>query len=217
VLTWAEDAIANPFLDMVRRHGWTVVAILAFVLLYKLGDALAGAMANPFYIKAGFSKDEIAAVSKLFGFAATIIGSFVGGAVVARLGTFRALLLCGVLQMLSNLMFAAQAVVGHDVGFLTLTIAIENLTGGMGSAAFVAYISGLCNVSYTGTQYALLSSIASLGRTTLASTGGKLVEQFGWVNFFILSTVAALPGLVLLLWLMRRGTGAGLAVESGRA
>lgn len=214
---WATDAIANPFLDMVKRHGWTVVAILAFVLLYKLGDALAGVMANPFYIKMGFSKDEIAAVSKLFGFGATIIGSFIGGIMVARMGTFRALMLCGVLQMLSNLMFAAQAVVGHDIAFLTLTIAVENLSGGMGSAAFVAYISGLCNLSYTGTQYALLSSLASLGRTTLAASGGRLVEYLGWVHFFILSTVAALPGLLLLMWMMRKERAGALALENASA
>ncbi len=214
---WAKDAIANPFLDMVKRHGWTVVAILSFVLLYKLGDAMAGVMANPFYVKMGFSKTEIASVSKLFGFGATIIGSFIGGALVARMGTFRALMLCGVLQMASNLMFAVQAMVGHDIAMLTLTIAIENLSGGMGSAAFVAYISGLCNVTYTGTQYALLSSLASLARTTLASSGGQLVEHFGWVSFFILSTGAALPGLLLLMWMMRKGDGGALAVQSGRA
>lgn len=200
---WLKDAVANPFLDMVTRHRWSVVAILAFVVLYKLGDAMAGVMANPFYIKMGFSKTEIAAVSKVFGFAATIIGAFIGGALVARLGTFRALMLCGVLQMASNLMFALQASVGHDITMLTLTIAIENLSGGMGSAAFVAYISGLCNLSYTGTQYALLSSLASLARTTLASSGGAIVEAVGWIDFFILSTAAALPGLVLLAWMMR--------------
>lgn len=201
---WLTDAVANPFLDMVRRHGWTVVAILAFVLLYKLGDALAGVMANPFYIKMGFTKIEVANVSKLFGFVATILGTFAGGVLVARLGVMKALLLCGLLQMLSNLMFAAQAVAGHDLLFLTATIAVENLSGGMGSAAFVAYISGLCNVAYTGTQYALLSSLAVSGRTVLSASGGVLVEQLGWVQFFVLSTAAAVPGLILLVWMMRR-------------
>ncbi len=201
---WLKDAVANPFLDMVRRHGWSVVAILAFVLLYKLGDALAGVMANPFYIKMGFTKIEVANVSKLFGFVATVVGTFLGGVIVARMGIFRALLLCGVLQMVSNLMFAAQALAGHDIAFLTATIAIENLSGGMGSAAFVAYISGLCNVAYTGTQYALLSSLAVSGRTVLSAGGGVLVEQLGWVQFFVASTLAAVPGLILLLWMMRR-------------
>jgi len=211
---WAKDAVANPFLDMIARNGWTVVAILAFVLLYKLGDALAGVMANPFYIKMGFSKIEIANISKLFGFAATVIGTFAGGVLVARIGVMKALLACGVLQMLSNLMFAVQAMVGHDLGVLTATIAIENLSGGMGAAAFVAYISGLCNVAYTGTQYALLSSLAVSGRTVLSAGGGVLVEQVGWVQFFVFSTAAALPGLLLLVWMMRRRP-AGAVVQPG--
>lgn len=211
---WARDAVVNPFADMVARHGWTVAAILAFVLLYKLGDALAGVMANPFYIKMGFTKTEIASVSKVFGFIATVFGAFLGGALVARMGILRALLLCGLLQMLSNLMFAAQAVVGHDVDFLILTIAVENLAGGMGSAAFVAYISGLCNLAYTGTQYALLSSLAVAGRTVLSSSGGFLVEAVGWVQFFVFSTLAALPGLLLLLWMMRRFPPARVTVPA---
>lgn len=208
---WLVDAVANPFLDMVARHGWSVLAIIALVLLYKLGDALAGVMANPFYIKMGFSKIEIANISKLFGFVATVVGTFVGGALVARMGAMPALLLCGLLQMASNLMFAVQAMVGYDTTVLTATIAIENLSGGMGSAAFVAYISGLCNLAYTGTQYALLSSLASSGRNVLAASGGLLVEQMGWVQFFVLSTVAALPGLMLLVWMMRRWPATKLA------
>jgi PAT family beta-lactamase induction signal transducer AmpG len=109
-----------------------------------------------------------------------------------------------VLQAVSNLMFAWQAHVGADLAWLTATITIENVSGGMGSAAFVAYISLLCNLTYTGTQYALLSSLAALGRTFLAAQGGFMVESLGWVDFFILTTFAALPGLVLLLWMMRR-------------
>ncbi len=214
---WLVDAVANPFLDMIARHGWSVLAIIALVLLYKLGDALAGVMANPFYIKMGFSKIEIANISKLFGFVATVLGTFVGGALVARMGALPALLLCGLLQMASNLMFAVQAVVGYDTTVLTATIAIENLSGGMGSAAFVAYISGLCNLTYTGTQYALLSSLASSGRNVLAASGGLLVEHLGWVHFFVLSTAAAVPGLMLLVWMMRRRPAANGAQTSRSA
>lgn len=201
---WVGGVVVDPFADMVRRQGWMIVGVLAFVLLYKLGDAFAGVMANPFYIRMGFSKAEIASVSKLFGFAATIVGTFVGGLLVARLGVVRSLLACGVLQMASNLMFAWQATIGHDVYALTLTIAVENLSGGMGSAAFVAYISGLCSLTYTGTQYALLSSLAAVGRTLVASSAGELAERLGWVDFFVLSTVVAAPGLVLLLALRHR-------------
>lgn len=198
------QAVIEPFADMARRSGPLILAVLAFVLLYKLGDAFAGVMANPFYIKIGFSKAEVAAVSKLFGFSATILGTFLGGVVVARYGLWKSLLGCGLLQMLSNLMFAWQASVGADVGALTLTIGIENLSGGLGSAAFVAYISGLCSLRFTGTQYALLSSLASVGRTLVASTAGQLAESLGWVDFFLVSTLVALPGLILLVALRQR-------------
>lgn len=200
---WLRHAVVDPFADMARRQGWMLLAVLGFILLYKLGDALAGVMANPFYIKMGFSKAEVASVSKLFGFAATIIGTFLGGVAVARYGILRSLLACGFLQMVSNLMFAWQATMGHDLSALTLTIAVENLAGGMGSAAFVAYISGLCSLTYTGTQYALLSSLAMVGRTLLAASGGWLAESLGWFDFFVVSTVAAAPGIVLLLMLRR--------------
>jgi len=161
-------------------------------------------MASPFYVDMGFTKIEIANVSKIFGVAATVVGIVVGGVLVYRLGIFRTLLLCGILQALSNLMFAYQATVGHDVGLLAATIGIENVTGGMGSAAFVAYLSSLCSHAFSATQYALLSSVMALGRTVLASGGGWAAQELGWVPFFIASTGAAVPGLLLLLWLMRR-------------
>lgn len=200
-IVWVADAVIAPLADFARRPAW--MAVLLFVLLYKFGDALAGVMAGPFYIAIGFSKAEIAAISKVFGVIATMAGVFLGGLVVYRLGVFRSLVLCGVLQMLSNLMFAAQAVVGHNQVFLMATIFTENVTGGMGSAAFVAYLSSLCNVAYTATQYALLSSLAAMGRTVLSSWGGVLAEKLDWVMFFILTTGAAVPGLLLLLWLGR--------------
>ncbi len=197
------EAVVAPFTDFMRRHGeWMV--ILVFILFYKFGDALAGVMASPFYVDMGFTKIEIANVSKIFGVAATVVGIVVGGAMVYRLGIFRTLLLCGILQALSNHMFAYQATVGHDVGLLAATIGIENVTGGMGSAAFVAYLSSLCSHVFSATQYALLSSVMALGRTVLASGGGWAAQELGWVTFFMASTAAALPGLLLLIWLMRR-------------
>ncbi len=197
-----KEALAGPFAEFMRREGWAL--ILLFVVLYKVGDAIAGVMAGPFYIAMDFTKIEIANVSKIFGLGATLIGVFLGGFFVYRLGVMKALMVCGIAQMLSNLMYAAQAVVGHDVAFLIATIGIENVTGGMGSAAFVAYLSSLCNVAYTATQYALLSSLMAVPRTVLASSGGAFAETMGWVPFFLFTTVAALPGLVLLWWLMRR-------------
>jgi PAT family beta-lactamase induction signal transducer AmpG len=151
----------------------------------------------------GFSKQEIAAVSKVFGMGATIIGGLVGGLVVFRYGIYRALLGCGILMAASNLVFAAQAVVGHNVPMLMLTIAVENLASGMGTTAFVAYLSSLCNMAYTATQYALLSSFMAFARDVLSASSGWLADQIEWVNFFLFSAGLALPGLILLLWMMR--------------
>ena len=198
---WIEDHVVAPFADFIARGDWPV--ILLFILLYKFGDAVAGVMANPFYIETGFTLSEIASVSKVFGLGATLAGAVLGGIVVVRLGVLKGLLVCGVLQMLSNLMFAVQAMVGYDIAVLALTVGIENFTGGMGTAAFVAYLSSLCTFAFTATQYALLSSLAAVGRTVLSAAGGWMADQVDWVSFFLLTTLAALPGLALLIWLIR--------------
>lgn len=200
---WLQQAVIEPFADFMRRPGW--LGILAFVLFYKFGDSLAGIMAIPFYLDIGFSKSEIASVSKIFGLVATLAGGFAGGLVVARLGIMRSLIICGVLQMGSNLLFAVQAAVGHSIPMLTVTIAVENIAGGMGTAAFVAYLSALCNIAFTATQYALLSSFMAFARTVLSAPGGALAENTDWITFFVLTTVAAIPGLLLWWWLQRRG------------
>src|SRR5690606_37039406 len=158
----------------------------------------------PFYIEIGFSKIEIANISKLYGLAATLVGGFFGGLLVSRWGIVPSLFVCGVLQMVSNAVFALQAVVGHDIVMLMVTIGFENLSGGMGTAAFVAYLSSLCNTAYTATQYALLSSLMSVARTTLASPAGAIAEATGWFTFFLITTVAAIPGLLLAWWMVRR-------------
>ena len=198
---WLRRAVAAPFSDMLTRDG--ALTILAFVILYKFGDALAGTMSNPLYVSLGFTKVELANIGKVYGFAASLAGLAAGGIIVLRLGVMRALLICGILQMLSNLMYALQAAAGHNLVALAFTIGVENLTGGMGSAAFVAYLSGLCNIEFTATQYALLSSLAAVGRTILSASGGALADALGWTPFFMLSTAACLPGLMLLLCIMR--------------
>ena len=202
VWRWLREAVIGPFADFMTRPGWLLIVV--FVVLFKFGDALAGVMANPFYVAMGFTRIEVANISKFFGVIATLAGLAAGGAVVFRLGLYRALLIGGILQMVSNLMYVLQSVVGHDVWLLTLTIGIENFTGGIGSAAFVAYLSSLCNVAFTATQYALLSSLATVGRTTLSAAGGWLADRFDWAPFFALTTLAALPGVLMILWLMRR-------------
>jgi hypothetical protein len=180
--------VVGPFADFMTRPQW--LAILLFVVLYKFGDALAGVMATPFYVATGFTRIEVANISKVFGVFATLAGVGAGGLVVLRLGHYRSLLACGIAQMLSNLMYVLQAFVGNDAWLLAATIGIENFTGGMGSAAFVAYLSGLCNVAFTATQYALLSSLASVGRTNLSAWGGWLASELGWPLFFAVSTAA---------------------------
>ena len=149
------------------------------------------------------SFSQIASVAKIFGVIANILGVVVGGIVVYRWGLMRALLICGALQMASNLMYLVQLWAGHYVGMLAVTIAAENVTGAMASAAFVAYLSSLCNPAFTATQYALLSALAATARTVLASSGGFFADQLGWGAFFVLATACCLPGLALLLYLMR--------------
>ncbi len=213
--SWLGRAVVAPFADLVRRNGgiWLVL-ILLFIVLYKFGEAIAGTMSNPLYLSLGFTKIEIATVAKIYGVAATLAGVAIGGVLVLRLGIFGALFVSGALQMLSNLMYMLQVWVGHDVPMLALTIGTENLTGGMASAAFVAYLSGLCNVAFTATQYALLSSLATMGVNVLSASGGFLAEQLGWTPFFLVSTAMCLPGLMLLLWIMRRpGADIGLSVS----
>ena len=195
--------VVDPFVEFFHRNSMmSAIIILAFILLYKLGDAYAGVMAYPFYYQMGFTKSEVAMVSKIFGVIATVLGVFLGGFIVRRYGIQKSLLGCGLLQMFSNLMYAAQTAMGHDVQFLYLTIGIENLSGGMGSSAFVAYLSVLCNTAYTGTQFALFTSFMAFGRTLLSASSGWVVEQTGWFDFFVISTFVALPGLLLLLWMM---------------
>ena len=212
-LTWIYSAVFCPFREFATRPGW--VAVLLFVALYKYGDALLGTMATPFYLKIGFSLAEIGVISKGFGLVMTLAGAAIGGLLVARLGILKALLICGLLQAASNLVFAVQAAVGADLAMLGFTIGFENLTGGMGTTAFVAYLSSLCNVAYTATQYALLSSLMATTRTVFASGGGWLAEQMDWVSFFLLTTVAAVPGLLLLVWMMRRYPASRFSQEEG--
>jgi PAT family beta-lactamase induction signal transducer AmpG len=202
---WLSRAVVAPFLDLFARNGAVqLAAIGVFIVLYKFGDALAGSMSNPLYVELGFTKVEVATIAKVYGVIATLVGVALGGVFVARIGVFRALLISGAMQALSNLLYAVQFCAGHDTGMLALTIAAENVTGGMASAAFVAYLSLLCSREFTATQYALLSSMATVGLNVLAASGGALAEALGWIPFFVLSTLFCVPSLGLLLWIMRR-------------
>lgn len=198
---WLEHAVIAPFSNFLQRRGWLM--ILLFIPLFKVGDAFVSNMSGPFYLDMGFSKLEIAAVTKVWGVAMSLLGTFVGGLAVARYGIMRGLLYMGILQLLSNGMFAVQAMLGHNVPFLFITIFLEFLTGSMATTAFIAYLSALCNRNYTATQYALFASFMGIGRTIFASGSGFAVEQLDWVNYFFFTMILALPALLILLWLMK--------------
>ena len=195
-------AVVAPLADFFGRPAWLM--ILGVIVFYKLGDAVLSVMQTPFFLEIGFSKPEIAGIKKGVGLAAVIGGGFLGGVLVAGWGIMRSLLVCGVLQALSNLVFVYQAWAGHDLAALTITVAVENLATGMGSTAFVAYLSSLCNHAYTATQYALLTSVMGGARTVLSASAGWLADRMDWASFFMLTTAAAVPGLVLIVCLMRR-------------
>jgi PAT family beta-lactamase induction signal transducer AmpG len=186
--------------------------VLAFVVLYKLCDAVAGAMTAPFVIDLGFTRNDYAAIVKGVGLAATLIGGFAGGMVARALPLSTSLWIGAILQTLSNLVFSWLALVGTNYWALTAAIIAENFTGAIGTVIFVAYLSALCNNPlHTATQYALLTAFTAIGRTFLSSPAGYVAEVTGWSLFFAISTLTAIPSLFLLAWLQRRGHFAGLA------
>lgn len=199
-------AVIGPFRDFMQRPLWPFILIAIFV--YKLGEAMAGVMSTPLYISLGFSLPEIATASKIFGFFSILLGALIGGVVTTRLGIRWSLILCGILQSLGNLFFVLQAVGGHRVGYLALCVTAENLTGAMAGTALITYLSSLCSPAFTATQFALLSALASLGRTVVASTGGVLSERIGWVRFFLVTSVVALPAILLFFWIGPRDSAA---------
>lgn len=199
---WLKDSVVTPFAEFLSRPG--ALAILLFVVFYKYADGIWAAMALPFYLELGFTLDEIARVSKIYGVVMTIIGSILGGVMVLRWGILKSVLFGAISMALTNLLYAALALAGPSVPVLVAVISIENLANGIGGTAFIAYLSSLCNLAYTATQYALLSSFMNVARTFLASGGGWLADQVDWATFFIITTIAGIPGVVLLLYLMKR-------------
>ena len=196
-----KEAVAGPFAEFFSRSG--VWSLLALIILYKLGDAFAGSLTTTFLIRGvNFSVGEVGAINKGMGLAATIIGAIYGGLLMARLRLFNSLLIFGILQAVSNLSFMVLALVGKNYPLMIFTIAFENLAGGMGTAAFVAFLMALCNQRYTATQFALLSALASLGRVFVGPLSGVLVDEMGWAVFFFSTFLFALPGLILL-WVMK--------------
>jgi PAT family beta-lactamase induction signal transducer AmpG len=205
------EAVMDPLAEYLRRRG--AIWMLAFILFYKLGDTIAAAMTTPFYLDMGFTKTEIGAVVKLFGFWATIGGSLLGGVVMLRFGIHRSLWVFGALQALSTAGFALLARLGHSVPALSAVIGFENLTGGMGTAAYAAFMASITHRRFTATQYALLTSLMGVPRVVASAPAGFVAEMVGWETFFIACTLIAVPGMLLLLkfapWTPRGGSETG--------
>jgi PAT family beta-lactamase induction signal transducer AmpG len=191
-------AVVEPLVEFFKRRG--AITILLLIVLYKLGDAFAGALSTTFLLRgAGFSVSEVGTINKVFGLAATIVGALAGGSIMSRLGLYRSLMLFGLLQAVSNFGYWVLAVTPPQVYSMALVVAVENLCGGLGTAAFVALLMALCKQEFSATQFALLSALSAVGRTYLAGPlTPPLVESIGWPGFFVITVLIALPGLILL-------------------
>lgn len=200
---WLRGALVEPFADFLRRYGKQAVLILALIGVYRISDVVMGIMANPFYVDMGYTKDQVAAVSKVYGVIMTLLGAFIGGAMAMRLGVMRVLMLGAVLSAGSNLLFAWLAGHSASVTALMFVISADNLSAGVASAAFIAYLSSLTNVSYSATQYALFSSMMLLAPKWLAGYSGAFVDAHGYVPFFLGTAALGLP-VLLLVWLATR-------------
>lgn len=212
-IDWLRRAAVAPLIEFFSRLGWTAALVLAVIVFYKFGDAMLGRMSGVFYVDLGFSKVEIANYTKTVGLVATLLGVGVGGWVCVRIGVMRAMFLGALLMLITNLAFALLAAGGPDYGLLATVVFFDNLTGGMATTAFVAYLSGLCNVAFTATQYALLASLGNFARIQLGSVSGWAVDVMGgdWASFFVAVAAVSLPAIGLLGLLARRMRGAGSA------
>jgi PAT family beta-lactamase induction signal transducer AmpG len=198
------SAVIDPFREFLQRDGAYVM--LLFVFLFKLGDALSGAMLNPYYVQVGYGNADIGLIAKTFGMTSSMVGLFLGSTVIYYIGIYRSLWVFGILQALSTAGFALLMYTGPQNWALAVTVMFEDLSSGMGSAAFIAFISTLTNRRYTATQYAILSSIATLGRNFFSGFSGDMVKSLGWVNFYYTCGLIAIPGMLMLLLIRKYQT-----------
>ena len=203
---WLRGALVEPFADFIGRYRWQAALILGLIATYRISDVVMGIMANPFYVDMGFSKDEVAAVTKVYGVAMTLVGAFVGGILSLRIGVMRVLMLGAILSAASNLLFAWLSTRGHDVTALVWVVSADNLAGGIASSAFIAYLSSLTNVQYSATQYALFSSMMLLLPKFVAGFSGKYVDAFGYADFFTSTALLGVPVLILVALASRTKT-----------
>ncbi len=200
---WLRGALVEPFAEFIRRYRWQAAIILGLIAVYRISDVVMGIMANPFYVDMGYTKDEVAAITKVFGVIMTLLGAFIGGVLSMRLGVMRILMLGAVLSAVTNLLFAWLATRGHDLTALVWVISADNLASGIASAAFIAYLSSLTNVNYSATQYALFSSMMLLAPKWLAGFSGVYVDAHGYEAFFTSTALLGAP-VLLLVWLASR-------------
>ena len=200
---WLQQAVCMPFIDFFSRYQWQALLILMLIATYRISDVVMGVMANPFYQDLGFSKQEVAAVSKVFGVVMTLVGAFIGGVISVRIGVLKTLFLGGALSALTNLLFAWLATQGHNIIYLICTVSADNLAAGIASVAFLAYLAVLTNKAYTATQYAIFSSIMLLLPKFLAGFSGFAVESIGYFGFFVATAAIGLPVLLLIAAISR--------------
>ena len=205
---WLQVAVFEPFAEFIQRYRWHAVLLLALIATYRISDIVMGIMANPFYVDMGYTKEEVATVTKLYGVIMTLVGAFLGGGLVLRFGVMRVLMLGAVLSALTNLLFAWLSLHGHDVYALIAVVSADNLASGIASAAFIAYLSSLTNVQYSATQYALFSSLMLLLPKFLAGFSGVAVDAAGYAWFFTGTAALGLP-VLLLVWLASRFHSSG--------
>jgi MFS transporter, PAT family, beta-lactamase induction signal transducer AmpG len=195
---WLRGALVEPFSEFIGRYRWHAALILALIATYRISDVVMGIMANPFYVDMGFTKDEVAAVTKIYGVVMTLVGAFIGGALAMRMGVMKVMMLGAALSAATNLLFAWLAGQGHDLHALIFVISADNLASGIASAAFIAYLSSLTNVNYSATQYALFSSMMLLLPKFVAGYSGMYVDAFGYASFFTATALLGAPVLVLV-------------------
>jgi MFS transporter, PAT family, beta-lactamase induction signal transducer AmpG len=206
IAQWLETALIEPFTDFFSRYQLQAVLILALIAIYRISDVVMGIMANPFYVDMGYTKDEVANITKVYGVVMTLVGAFIGGVMSMRLGVMRVLGLGALLSAASNLLFAWLGTRGHDVQALVWVISADNLAGGIASAAFIAYLSSLTNIQYSATQYALFTSMMLLLPKFVAGFSGEFVNAFGYPNFFITTALLGIPSIALVMLAARAQT-----------
>ena len=202
LIAWVIGAVVCPFVDFFQRNGKFAIGILLFIGLYRISDITLAIMANPFYLDLGFSKIEIANVTKIYGLLMTLAGALAGGVIVVRYGIMRPMLLGAVMVAITNLLFATMVSKGHDLVWFTVIVSADNFSGGFASSAFIAYLSSLTNTAYTATQYALFSSIMTLPAKVISGFSGIVVDSAGYALFFIYTASLGIPAILMVLWLM---------------